>query len=271
MKADLHIHSIYSDGENTPKQIAEIAKSKEIKLLSLTDHDTVDGNEEMHIETTKLGIEFITGIELSAFTNKEIHILGYNVDICNKIFTDKLNQLKILRKSRLNEILKKLKKIGIIITEEEVLKQTAIDNSIGRMHIAKALMLKGYVDCVNDAFTKWLGYGKAAYVSSYRLKPSEAIALINLAGGKAVLAHPSQIDIEQQNLYPLLKEMILNGLSGIEAQYSAHTTAENNYYLKIAKELNLISTCGSDFHGITRPISIEGYQLGEEDYKRLKS
>lgn len=271
MKADLHIHSIYSDGEDTPEQIAAEAKAKGIELISLTDHDTVDGAEDMKKAAKKYGIECFTGIELSSFSCAEIHILGYNVDIYKQDFIDRLSVIKNQRKTRVKKIVQKLQALKIDIAEQEVYSFADDKASVGRLHIAKALVSKKLFNTVADAFDRMLAYGKAAYIPSDRITPKEAINLIACAGGKSVLAHPLMIDIKKQNLLPLIKQLADYGLNGIEASYYAHNKFETDFLLQLAGNLKLIATGGSDYHGKLRLSEIYGYDLKEEDYNRLKT
>ena len=256
MKADLHIHSIYSDGDYTPAQIVDMAKEKNLELIALTDHDTVDGVKSMVELSKNKGLECFTGIELSAFSCREIHILGYNVDIYDVEFNKKLESIKKQRKERLKETINKLNFLGINITIEEVYLNADEKASVGRLHIAKTLIQKNVVKSVADAFDRLLGFGKTAYVPTFRLKTEEAIKIIKKAGGKAILAHPFFIDVSIQNLLPLITQLISYGIDGIEAVYYAHNKFENDYLINLARKLNIIATCGSDFHGDIRKSEI---------------
>jgi hypothetical protein len=241
-----------------------------LPLISLTDHDTADGVNEMKREAAALGIECFPGIELSAFSCAEIHILGYNVDISDKNFLRRLDFIKEQRQSRVASIISKLNSLNIEISQEEVERAAGGSSSPGRLHIAKALVNKKKFSSVTEVFDRVLGCGKAAYVSEYRLTPREAIEIIAAAGGKAVLAHPFLIDINKQNLLPLIRSLMLYGLNGIEAGYYAHNSFETDFLKALAKKLNLIATGGSDYHGKTRQSEIYGYEISEEDYIRLK-
>jgi len=270
MKADLHIHSIYSDGDYDTNELALKAKAKDLKLVALTDHDTIDGVEKMIESSKKLGIECFTGIELSTFSNREIHILGYNVDIFDNKFREKLITIKEQRRQRIFAITEKLSNLDIDITVNEVFKYADKKASVGRVHISKALIAKNYVKTVEEAFNRYLGYNKAAYVPSFRMETKDAIELIKSAKGKAFIAHPLLINIERLHLPPLIKAFKNYGLDGIEADYSAHTKSETEYLKGLAKKLNLIPSCGSDFHGDSRQGEITAYELSDEDYIKLK-
>ena len=269
MKADLHIHSIYSDGEDSPKELINKAKEQNLELVSLTDHDTIDGLKIMEDYAKKSGIKFLKGIELSTFSCAEIHILGYNMDTDNTEFINFLNFIKQKRKDRLTQIITKLNSLNINITEKEVYDIANFNASVGRLHIAKILVKKGVVKSISEAFDKLLGLGKCAYVPYGRIKPKQAIDIINNSGGKAVLAHPYLIEIKKQNLLPLIKQLIDYGISGIEAGYYAHNKFEKDFLTKLCEKFNLIATCGSDYHGKFRQSKVFGFDLKKEDYIRL--
>ncbi|NLK17516.1 MAG: PHP domain-containing protein [Clostridiales bacterium] len=271
MRADLHVHSYYSDGEHSPAELVRELKEKGIEVASLADHDSVAGISEFIGASKKEGIVAISGIELSTFSLAEIHILGYNVDINNQKFFQALEGLRQLRRKRLLEILEKLKEFKIDMPEEEVAKKAGKSESAGRVHIARALTERGICGSVAEAFDKLLGYGKPAYVPSHRISPREGIEIIKAGGGKAVLAHPFLTGLEPQGLACLVRELKSCGLNGIEAQYSTHTIGETQFLLKLAKAEGLIATCGSDYHGEARERPIKAFELSEQDFKGLMS
>jgi predicted metal-dependent phosphoesterase TrpH len=268
--ADLHLHSHYSDGEDSPQQLIKKCKQRGLEAISLTDHDTVDGVKEMMSHGKKEGINCISGIELSTFHNTEIHILGYNFDINNTAFKQKLNVINQHRVHRVKRITHKLNELGIDITEQEIYLQGGKSSSVGRVHIAKVLVNKKIMPSVKDAFDKLLSAGKAAYVPSCRIETKQAIDLIKEAGGKSVLAHPFIIDIRFDKLLPLIMQLKEWGIDGIESVYYTHNKFESDFLKETAKKLNLISTCGSDYHGSIRAAStISGFELSAEDYNKL--
>jgi predicted metal-dependent phosphoesterase TrpH len=269
-KADLHLHSCFSDGELTPGQLAEKCAETGLEVISLTDHDTVEGVSEMIGCAKEFGMECFSGIELSTLYSAEIHILGYNFDIEDEGFKTALADIRRHRAARVNLILQKLNDLGINITKEEVNSNAEKSRSVGRVHIAKTLVSKKYVSSVKEAFDKLLMSGKAAYVPSSRIETEKAIKIIKSAGGKAVLAHPFLINIDFKNLLPLISLLKEWGLDGIETQYYTHNNFETDFLRKTADKLGLISTCGSDYHGSLRVSSdISGYMLSREDYTRL--
>ncbi|MDD4003132.1 MAG: PHP domain-containing protein [Clostridia bacterium] len=269
--ADLHLHSHYSDGEDSPMQLIKKCRQRELEVISLTDHDTTDGVKEMITLGKKEGIHCLSGIELSTFFGTEIHILGYNFDIDNAAFKQKLKVIKQHRVHRIKRITEKLKELGIDISEQEIYLQAGISSSVGRVHIAKVLVSKKIMPSVKDAFDKLLSVGKAAYVPSCRIETKQAIDLIKEAGGKTVLAHPFIIDIRFDKLLSLIMQLKQWGIDGIESAYYTHNNFESNFLKETAKKLDLISTCGSDYHGSIRAAStISRFELSAEDYNKLK-
>ncbi|MFP4015521.1 MAG: PHP domain-containing protein [Halanaerobiales bacterium] len=260
MAADLHFHSIYSDGNNTPAELIEMAISKGIDTVALSDHDTVEGVAEMIEIGNEKGVEVIPAIEFSTYQGEvEMHILGYYIDYRSKTFLSKIHSLFRERIARSRKMVKKLNDIGININYQDVVK-TAGDKYVGRPHIARAMISAGYINNIEEAFTEdYIGNRGKAYVSKDNLSPLEAIELIHKAGGIAVLAHPYLIN----DGAPFDKNGIINlanqGLEGIEVFHSKQSQEISEYYLKIARELDLLVTGGSDFHGN----GSVGLQLGD--------
>lgn len=252
MFADLHIHSTASDGTNSPSEVVRLSKEYGLNAIALTDHDTIDGLKEAIESAQKYNIEVIPGIELNSYDGEQdVHILGYFINYNDKIFKKRLEKIINSRIDRGTQIIKKLNKLNINISLEDVL-EFANDNFIGRPHIAQAMVKKNYVETVKEAFEKYIGEGRPAYVERYRLHPFESIHYILDNGAIPVLAHPGLLKNKD-----IIKKLVINGLKGIEVYHSKHTTAESEYYLKKAKELGLIITGGSDFHGI----EVDGKQL----------
>lgn len=268
IKADLHIHTHFSDGEDSPEQVISYAKSAGVQLVSVTDHDSVDGVRRAKAAAESLGLEFISGIELSCKSVGEVHILGYGMDIDNAAFVSELERLKALRLSRIRQTLQKLNALGIAIGYEEI--KCGDSGLCGRVHVAKALVQKGVCGSVGEAFTRYLGYGRPAYIFSERLSVGQAIEIIRVAGGKSVLAHPYQIDCPPHQLFPLVKSYRDMGLNGIESGYYAHTKVDIKRFTAMADKLGLFNTCGSDYHGDIRNSAIKGFELSGRDYDALK-
>jgi len=249
---DLHTHTTASDGTLTPRELVSLAVEIGLSAIAITDHDTVGGVEEALSEGRKLGLEVIPGIEISAEFEREMHILGYYIDYCSPILQESLQRLQEFRKRRNPQIVEKLRQLGFLITIEEV-EREAGGEIIGRPHIAKALVRKGYVKSIQEAFEYYLSDGKPAYIKKEKLTPQEAIQTILTAGGLPVLAHPKYLALNQDRLGKLIDQLVQWGLKGIEVYYSAHSVGETRRYLALAKKYELLVSGGSDFHGINKP------------------
>lgn len=245
---DMHIHSTFSDGSDTPEELAQLALKNGIIATSLTDHDTIEGCNTFVEKCTEYGIESMTGVEVSAISDNTLHILGYfPKNIGNKLY-DFLAQVQKQRESRTYKMLTLLQKQGLIITEEDVYKE-ASSNNISRAHMAKALVSLNYATSIKDAFDRFLGPGCKAYVSKEIYKPDEVIEVIRNTGGVPVLAHPYTTKLGRDELDKFVRMLTGNGLLGIEAFYPEYGVSEISYLLSLAEKYNLIVTGGSDYHG----------------------
>lgn len=262
---DLHIHSNKSDGTLTPSEIAYAAYEAGVSAIALTDHDTVVGVPECIEAGSKLGLEVIPGIELSAdFHGKEVHILGLYLDLSNPILEETLKSFVEAREARNREMLIKLQALGFEITEADLGRPEELA-IIARPHFARALMNKGYVASLDEAFEKYITPGKPAYVKKAAPSYKACIDLIHAVGGKAILAHPYIYKFVNRNPFPLLDELIYNGLDGVEVIYPKHYEPEVHRLTQYCKGHNLIITGGSDFHGANKP----GIQIGSGYGKTL--
>ncbi len=242
-KVDLHIHTTYSDGIYTPAEI--IKKSKELGLdaISITDHDTVNAITEATMSGKESGIEVIPGVEISSeFNGKEVHILGYFVDPFNKEFERYLNFFREERIKRAERIIKKLEKLGLRLTFEDII-SVSKNSAIGRPHIALAMVNKGLVSSYYEAFNKYIGNGCPAYEKKVHLSPESAYKIITDAGGLSFIAHPGFMPEE------ILKELIEAGVDGIEVFHPSHTPQKIKFYKGIVSEYFLLESGGSDYHG----------------------
>jgi predicted metal-dependent phosphoesterase TrpH len=251
---DLHIHSTASDGSYSPTAVVRQAKEGGLMAIALTDHDTVDGLAEALAAGDREGLEVIPGVEISAqFPGGTMHILGLFVDYHNGLLDKRLAVLKQARIDRNPQIIAKLNALGLRITMAQV-EAIAGGGQIGRPHIARALMESGYVPDLQEAFDKYLGWQRAAYVSKFRFPPPEALAMIREAKGIPVLAHPFTLNLGSAGaLKNLIVELQGLGLAGLEVYYSEHTPEQEALYLKLARELDLLVTGGSDYHGLNKP------------------
>jgi predicted metal-dependent phosphoesterase TrpH len=251
---DLHTHSTASDGSYSPRELVRLAKEAGLKAVALTDHDTTDGLTEAVAAGEALGVEVVPGVEISAkHGGNTMHILGYFLDFHSGELAERLGVLKQARKDRNPQIIAKLNVLGIPVTMEQV-ERISGGGQVGRPHIARALLESGFVTTVQQAFDIYLKSGGKAYVSKFRFPPDEALDMIRQAKGVPVLAHPFTLEMGSP---PALKELLRNlqdlGLAGIEVYYADHTPEQEALYLKLARELGLLVTGGSDFHGLNKP------------------
>ncbi len=244
MAVDLHIHTTASDGTYSPAEVVRRAKRLGFKAIAITDHDTVEGIREAQEEGKRIGLEVLAGIELNTdYENTEIHILGYLFNLDDRDFLGTLEKLKEARDMRVRQIVQKLQNLGLDITIDRVL-ELAGTGTVGRPHVARVLIEKGYVQTIRQAFDQYIGPTGPGYVSRYKLSPVDGIKMIKDAGGIPVLAHPGIVDRDE-----LVEEFIQAGLLGIEAFHSDHSTTKSNHYSKIAQLKGLVVTGGSDCHG----------------------
>jgi predicted metal-dependent phosphoesterase TrpH len=256
MCIDLHTHSIYSDGSSTPLELVELAIKQGITALALTDHDTMDGVEEMMQLGEEYDLTILSGVEISAMYNKQsIHLLGYGIDPTNSTFTQWLALLQGGRTERNHKILASLQELGFEITDRD-LQQMSGAGLAGRPHIANILIKKGIVRSFDEAFRSYLGRGKKAWHCRFCYSAIETISAIHRAGGIAVLAHPGQIDSSMKRQPALIRELALYGLDGIEIYYPSHSKKMKKKLFALAAENNLLVTGGSDYHGATRPANM---------------
>jgi predicted metal-dependent phosphoesterase TrpH len=265
------MHSTFSDGTLTPAQLVERAKQNNIEIIAITDHDNVDGLKEGRKEAEKAGITFIDGIEVSAdFQNKDIHILGYFLNLEDEKFLDWLRELQEKRHNRTLEMLKKLSRLGIEISLAEV-EGEVLGNVIGRPHIAKMIIKKGFAATMDEVFDRYLGDGKPAYVPKTGVDMVEVVKKLKANGAVVILAHPHLISHSDDTVVNIIDMLIKNGLDGLELYYPNIDTRKKNKLLKIARKRGLILTGGSDFHGMNRAgIDIGIGDISEEVFKILK-
>ena len=268
IKADFHVHTSSSDGVLSPKETVFKAYKNNVKYLSITDHDTVSCLDEALVESQKYDISFIPGIELSTqYNNESIHILGYFKDKSynNQNFIQELDKIKNHRIIRAQKITKKLDdEFNIKISFEKILKESK--DTISRPHIAKAIIDAGYDYSHDEIFDKFIGKDSKAYVPTLKLSTEYGINLLKKYNALVFLAHPKLIKNTP------IEEFIKMNIDGIESIYYQNTTEETNYYLNIAKEYNLLNSCGSDFHGIqndTRHGDIGSMEISSENLSNL--
>lgn len=246
MPSDLHTHTIFSDGSCSPEELVAMAKNIGLVYFAITDHDTVDGVKYLYengIYPDK-GIKIIPGVEFSANNAEhDIHIVGYNIDIYNGALSDMINEISEARWTRFSEMIKNLQKNNYNIREADVLQVAGSSRSIGRFHIARALVKKGEFKTVREAFEKMLGKDQPAYAPRYFPEVEEIVDVIHQAGGQAVLAHPKLVENDS------LVENICTKIDGIEVFYPNHQVKDMELYLSFATKYKLLVVGGSDFHG----------------------
>ena len=260
---DLHIHSTYSDGVLKPAELVDLAKSQGLSAISITDHDTADGAGEAIQRGLEKGIEVISGIEISSWHgDTSMHILGYLFRSDDEQFNSRLQLLQQGRETRNIRIIENLNKLGITVELEELLHYSEYGQT-GRPHIARLLVDKGIAKTVDLAFKYYLGRGAAAYAERFRFSARDAIAMIREAAGVAVLAHPSSLDPSLRSTPSLLKDLHKVGLNGVEVYYPSHSSKAVKALLKMAGDIGLLITGGSDFHGPER----SGYKINKWVHK----
>lgn len=242
--ADLHMHTRLSDGSLDIESLLLLCKRKGLRCVSITDHDNLDSYNLAIEPASKIGLEIIPGIEISAvWQGKDIHILGYYCDPTNLSLNMELQNFAKQRVSRAKAIIKKLNALGIDITYEKVVSYCK-GKVIGRPHIAMSLVDEEYISSFSEAFSKYLGDGCIAFVEKKGLNPQQTIKLIENAGGIAVLAHPYKSGLSDD----FIEQMVEWGVQGLEVYSPAQKGAIGRKYKDIAQKFGLIGTGGSDFH-----------------------
>jgi predicted metal-dependent phosphoesterase TrpH len=242
--ADLHMHTIYSDGKHTPEELLHLIKQAGIKAFSITDHDTVDGIRPM-LDILDDSIDFIPGIEISCHYNKrEIHLLGYGININSDYLLQHLDDFKKSREDRAKKILTKLQNLDVDLELEQIQERTP-NNTIARPHIAAELVTQGYANDLKDAFSRYLYDNGPAYEAKVEFPIEAAIKLVKKSGGISVIAHPGRMVTEQD-----VRDFFKLGMDGIEVLHPNHSLFMQKKYHNLAKMYNAVETGGSDFHGL---------------------
>ena len=247
--ADLHTHSTASDGQHSPAELVGLAREAGIKVLALTDHDTVDGVGEAEETGRALGVRVVPGIELSAREYNTFHILGYGIDPADPGLNALCEERRDRRDQRALAIIEYLAEKGMPISLEEV-KAVAGGVVVGRPHFARVMLDKGYITNYRHAFDRYLDTQEYHdYMGNARPPVERCIRVLKGAGGKVSLAHPNQIGIDNKALDRQVRELAALGLDAIECYYPKHTAAQTAFYLELAEKYGLHVTGGSDFHG----------------------
>lgn len=251
--ADLHLHTTFSDGTDTVERVVELARAAGLSAIAITDHDNTEAIPLAAPLAARSGIELIPGIEMSASAEgAEVHVLGYLFDPAHAAFQQHLAQQRVRRVDRVRDMVKQLEGVGVRIDAEEVF-ALAGEGTVGRPHVARVLVKRGYVSTMPEAFDRYLGDGKPGFVPGSPLVPERIIRLIRDAGGVPVLAHPIYLKNDD-----LIAQFAQEGLAGLEVYHSSHTPETIRRYERIADECHLLKTGGSDYHGDAK----EGLPIG---------
>lgn len=252
---DLHTHTSASDGAMTPFELVSYAKQSGISAIAVTDHDTVAGLDEALEAGESMGVEVIAGIELSADYPREMHILGLFLDPHAPVLAEAMESLIAFRAQRNQKMIENLAAQGFDITADDCLRQKPGGSlaGLGRIHMALALVEKGYAETVKDAFAKYLTGGSEAYVARQKFSPGECIKLVHDAGGYAFLAHPIYSESNIERLEQLVTKLQEIGLDGLECLHSEQDEAFSEVCFSLCKRYGLMASGGSDFHGLNKP------------------
>ena len=242
---DLHTHSTASDGSRAPRDVVRAARELGLAAIALTDHDTVDGLTEARDEGASLGIRVVAGIELSAVEDDaETHVLGLHLSDIARVDA-RLRDLRTMRLTRAERIVARLNELGVKVTIEDVLSQSG-GGAVGRPHIARALVNDGWATDLRDAFDRYLGNGRAAFIPKDRLSMADAITIIHDARGLAVLAHPGASGTRAR-----IEALVAHGLDGVEVRHPSHSSEDVARLLALVEHFRLVPSGGSDWHGLS--------------------
>jgi predicted metal-dependent phosphoesterase TrpH len=264
-RVDLHLHSTASDGRFSPSDLVAMALERNLLAIAITDHDTTEGIDEALDAARGTELEVIPGLEISCdVPHEEVHLLGYYIDHHDPALEKKLSAFRKARLRRAKEMLSKIAALGFPLQWEMVAK-SAGGGTVGRPHIAQAMLEMGYVASTDEAFALYIGRNGPAYVERYKLSPSEAVSMIKEARGLPVLAHPLKVT-------HFLPSLVEQGLVGLEVYYTGYSAEDIRKLTGLARKFGLIPTGGSDFHGpgVLDTVEIGGIWVPAESVKRLR-
>lgn len=245
---DLHLHTYYSDGTLSPEALVAEAHQVGLDLIALTDHDHLGGIAPAQAAARPLGMTVIPGVEINTnHEDVEVHVLGYFLSPDHPELSESLARQRHGRQERTRRMVALLQGLGVAIAIEDVVGKPELDSTLGRPHVAEALLKAGSVNSVDDAFKRYLGNGKPAHVPQLGMTVAEAISLIRRAGGLPVLAHPGLWGADEARL----RWLVDIGLGGIEVFYPSHTSSQTREYQELARHFGLVMTGSSDYHGPT--------------------
>ncbi len=260
-KADLHIHTLASDGKCSPEEVVRLAAENNLSTIAITDHDTYKGYFKAREAGDEYGVRIIPGVEITTdYNDRECHILAYAFDIGHSGFKQKLAEQRLIRVERSKKMVKNLNKLGFDIDYDEVLGEAGAAN-ISRVHIARLMLKKGYAGSIQEVFDRYLGNDKPGYFKSDYTSAEDVISLIHEAGGVAILAHPGLF-----YLWEDLRFFLNNGIDGIEYIHPTHNFDLQKKYKTWAENFKLLISGGSDFHGRQRDYYHFGNVTVDESY-----
>lgn len=249
LNVDLHCHSTASDGLLPPKEVAQRAAANGVQLWALTDHDELSGLDEARAEAQKLGMQFISGVEISVtWAGRTVHIVGLNVEDHQTQINDELAYIRAGREQRAKEIGDKLTGLGIKNAYEGALRYVSNPSLISRTHFARFLVEEGYCANMGEVFKRYLGDHKAAFVPMQWATLAQSVHWIREAGGKAIIAHPGRYEFTPVQFGALFDEFKALGGIGIEVVTGSHRPDQYAEYAQVAKHYGFEISCGSDFH-----------------------
>jgi predicted metal-dependent phosphoesterase TrpH len=264
--ADLHLHTLFSDGTFTPEELVERASKLGFSAIALTDHDTVEGCDRATAACSAVKMEFVSGTELTAeHDDTEVHILAYFVDTQNQVLLTRIAEFQSVRQNRIREMVAAINKMGVPLQAGAVF-ALANCKSPGRPHVARAMVKAGLVANLDEAFERFLKKGRPAWVPKTKMSALEGVELIHQAGGLAVMAHPGLNRTDE-----IIPDLVDAGLDGIECFHTKHSTVMSERYLEIAEKYGLLVTGGSDCHGFSKKTPLIGtVKLPYEHVEKLK-
>ncbi len=267
MFADLHLHTLFSDGTYTPDELAGHARRLGLAAVAITDHDSMEGCDWMASACAQNGLEFVPGVELTAeLDGYELHLLGYFLDRHHPRLVRELARFQVVRQNRIREMVARLNQLQIPLQADAVF-ALANCHAPGRPHVARALVQAGFVSCLDEAFDRFLKKHRPAWVPKFKLPAADAVTLVHEAGGLAVMAHPGINHIDH-----LIPPLVEAGLDGLECFHAKHSTATTEYYLLLADAHRLLMTGGSDCHGLSKGKPLIGtVKLPYDYFARLKA
>lgn len=244
---DLHMHTVFSDGASTPEELVKACLEQKLEAIAVTDHDNTESLVHVQKAAEGTGLEIIPGIEFNTYLGpQEVHVLGYFIDPNDELMLDVIDKHREARVGQMHEFAESLKKIGKVnITYDDIRKQASSEGVMGRPHVAMALIEKGVVSTIGEAFGKYLSRGTKTYVPRHTCTPHEAVEAIYESGGIPVIAHPK----EMPGIEDLATDLMNYGLRGLEAYHRSHNPVLIELHCSLAEKLGLIVTGGTDFHG----------------------